>query len=437
MRSRTAPTRSSWPPRARYRALLAGPGDDAEADAIEELVAAGGVTADLWRRDETERRHGARAFVSVAPVLGLGGRCGGMGAVAAAARHGDAGAPARCTISPELLAAVDALPPADDEPDVDVAAEASKQRDLPAAPLPPPVPQASCSIGFGLIVARHDRSSSRARSWCSSGLQRAACCRARRRCCSPRRRSSSSPSLADWVAHVDLHALHGPHRGAAALRVAHPDLLPPPAARARLLRPRDGGPDHDPHDHRRRGVLASCCRPGIIQALVSILSFVGVLVVLGILSAGSSRSACSWLVPPLIIATVWFRRVSSRAYTRARDAISTVNAEFQENISGVRVAQAYVREEREHRLVPQHHRRVPERPGHAPSDPVALLPVHPVPVHVRATRSCSGSAASLVHDGVITSRHRDHVPPVPRPVLRADPAALAGVRPVADRRWRR
>jgi len=67
--------------------------------------------------------------------------------------------------------------------------------------------------------------------------------------------------------------------------------------------------------------------------------------VLGILSWQLTLAVMA-ILPPLIIATVWFRRVSSRAYTRARDAISTVNAEFQENISGVRVAQAYVREER-------------------------------------------------------------------------------------------
>jgi ATP-binding cassette subfamily B protein len=41
-----------------------------------------------------------------------------------------------------------------------------------------------------------------------------------------------------------------------------------------------------------------------------------------------------------------FRRVSSRAYTEAREKVSVVNADMQENVSGVRVAQAYVREER-------------------------------------------------------------------------------------------
>jgi ATP-binding cassette, subfamily B, bacterial len=51
------------------------------------------------------------------------------------------------------------------------------------------------------------------------------------------------------------------------------------------------------------------------------------------------------LVPPLLVATVWFGRRSARAYAHARETISTVNAEFQESISGVRETQAYVREE--------------------------------------------------------------------------------------------
>jgi len=78
--------------------------------------------------------------------------------------------------------------------------------------------------------------------------------------------------------------------------------------------------------------------------VASLRSGVACLVVLAILSWQLTLAVMT-ILPPLIIATIWFRRVSSRAYTRAREAISTVNAEFQENISGVRVAQAYVRED--------------------------------------------------------------------------------------------
>jgi len=48
----------------------------------------------------------------------------------------------------------------------------------------------------------------------------------------------------------------------------------------------------------------------------------------------------------LAVATVFFRRISSRAYTEAREKVSFVNADLQENVAGMRTAQAYVREER-------------------------------------------------------------------------------------------
>ncbi len=40
-----------------------------------------------------------------------------------------------------------------------------------------------------------------------------------------------------------------------------------------------------------------------------------------------------------------FRRKSSRAYTEAREKVSAVNADLQENVAGLRVAQAYRREQ--------------------------------------------------------------------------------------------
>ena len=53
-------------------------------------------------------------------------------------------------------------------------------------------------------------------------------------------------------------AAHVAHRRADAVHPAGAHVRPPPAAVARLLRPRDGRADHDPHDHRRRGASPSC-----------------------------------------------------------------------------------------------------------------------------------------------------------------------------------
>ena len=53
-------------------------------------------------------------------------------------------------------------------------------------------------------------------------------------------------------------------------------------------------------------------------------------------------------MPPLAssAATVIFRSKSSRAYTEAREKVSAVNADLQENVAGLRVTQAYRREAR-------------------------------------------------------------------------------------------
>jgi ATP-binding cassette, subfamily B, bacterial len=51
------------------------------------------------------------------------------------------------------------------------------------------------------------------------------------------------------------------------------------------------------------------------------------------------------VLPVPLMATVVFRRKSSRAYTEAREKVSAVNADLQENVAGLRVAQAYRREE--------------------------------------------------------------------------------------------
>jgi ATP-binding cassette, subfamily B, bacterial len=49
------------------------------------------------------------------------------------------------------------------------------------------------------------------------------------------------------------------------------------------------------------------------------------------------------VLPIMIVATVIFRAKSSRAYTEAREKVSVVNADLQENVAGMRVAQAYRR----------------------------------------------------------------------------------------------
>jgi len=60
------------------------------------------------------------------------------------------------------------------------------------------------------------------------------------------------------------------------------------------------------------------------------------------------------VIPPLAVATVVFRRVTNRLYDVVRESLAVVNADFQESLSGIREAQAFVHEEltreRFHRL---------------------------------------------------------------------------------------
>ncbi|WP_344727345.1 ABC transporter ATP-binding protein [Pseudonocardia yunnanensis] len=90
--------------------------------------------------------------------------------------------------------------------------------------------------------------------------------------------------------------------------------------------------------------LSTFLQTGLAQAVVSLLTIVGVAVALLVTDAELALVALAAL-PVLVIATVVFRRLSSVAYADAREKVSIVNADLQENVSGVRVAQAYVREE--------------------------------------------------------------------------------------------
>jgi ATP-binding cassette subfamily B protein len=90
--------------------------------------------------------------------------------------------------------------------------------------------------------------------------------------------------------------------------------------------------------------LSTFLQTGLAQAIVSLLTVVGVTVALLATDVELALVALA-VLPLLIVATFVFRRLSSRAYADAREKVSIVNADMQENVSGVRVAQAYVREE--------------------------------------------------------------------------------------------
>ena len=340
----------------RYRALLHGPGDDLDEQVVDEHlvdeqlvdeelvdeelvdvdidVRADEVTAALW--DRSEQADGVRAFVAPAgPAVARSGM-GGSGAGARGVGGGLALAP-----TPELLAAVDALPPADDDPDVDRVAEAAASEGFRLGAFLRPY-RRPLLVGFALVVVDtlltlagpflvqqglNEGVQEHATSalWAASAL-------------------FLGTTLVDWF----VTWVYTRYTGRTAERLLFALRIRIFAHLQRLAL--------DYYDRELSGrimtrmttdvdAFAQLLQTGLITALVNVMSFVGVLIVLSFISWPLTLGVLV-LVPPLVLATIWFGRRSAKAYAHAREAISTVNAEFQESISGVREAQAYVQEER-------------------------------------------------------------------------------------------
>ncbi len=84
---------------------------------------------------------------------------------------------------------------------------------------------------------------------------------------------------------------------------------------------------------------------GLATAAVSVLTFLGILVALLLINVELGLVVLSTL-PVMLVATLLFRAKSSKAYTEAREKVSIVNADLQENVAGMRTTQAYRREQR-------------------------------------------------------------------------------------------
>ncbi|WP_311202751.1 ABC transporter ATP-binding protein [Actinophytocola gossypii] len=90
--------------------------------------------------------------------------------------------------------------------------------------------------------------------------------------------------------------------------------------------------------------LSTFLQTGLTTALASVLTILAITIALLVTDAGLALVALA-VLPVLAVATVIFQRLSTVAYTQAREQVSAVNADMQENVSGLRVAQAFTREE--------------------------------------------------------------------------------------------
>ncbi|GAB3939718.1 ABC transporter ATP-binding protein [Corynebacterium tapiri] len=86
--------------------------------------------------------------------------------------------------------------------------------------------------------------------------------------------------------------------------------------------------------------LSTFLQTGLANAVVSLGTLVGVLVML-VVTAPSLAGLAAGIIPVVLAVSLLFRRVSRRLYSAAREQVSVVNAEFQENVTALRLIQSF------------------------------------------------------------------------------------------------
>ncbi|MEU8823206.1 ABC transporter ATP-binding protein [Streptomyces sp. NPDC048636] len=307
-------------------------GDDPEHAAASDgadpaaapAVTPGLVTPGLW-----VRREGGTG----GPAVKDGGT------PAAAPAPGIAGALAGMPATPDLLAKVEALPPADDLPDVDEdrAVRPEKTYGLRqllrgfGAPLLVSLLLVAVDALAGLllpVLIRHGIDEGVQRLalgavWAASGL-------------------ALVVVLAQWAAQIGETRMTG-RTGERVLYALRVKIF------AQLQRL---GLDY--YERELTGkimtrmttdvdALSTFLQTGLVTAVVSLLTFFGILVALLVIDVQLALVVFATL-PPLILGTVFFRRQSVKAYELARERVSVVNADLQESVAGLRIVQAFRRE---------------------------------------------------------------------------------------------
>ncbi|MCX5075312.1 ABC transporter ATP-binding protein/permease [Streptomyces sp. NBC_00513] len=286
---------------------------------------AGGITPELWQRQD-------EAKAAAGPAAGTGLRAPGAG-------HSMAGAVAGMPATPELLAQVAALPPADDLPAVDETRAASAEESYGLrrllggfwAPLAISLGLVALDAGAGLllpILIRHgiDQGVEQAALgavWVASGL-------------------ALLVVIGQWAAQFAETRMTG-RTGERVLYALRVKIF------AQLQRL---GLDY--YERELTGkimtrmttdvdALSTFLQTGLVTAVVSVFTFLGILVALLVLDVELALIVFATL-PVLVVGTIVFRRKSVAAYELARDRVSSVNADLQESVAGLRIVQAFRRE---------------------------------------------------------------------------------------------
>jgi ATP-binding cassette subfamily B protein len=329
------PHEELWERSAVYRTLLSGIEEDPvqkAGDRIEELAelsssTGGGTTSLAWAPVEAGRDGGQPVVRTIGPPSigpGLGGGGGG-------------GWRRNLAPTPELLARVAALPPIRDIADVDLARESRHDRSFN---LPRLLGAFRRPLLFGLALVILDALASLAgpiliKTGIDNGVAKG---------------STAVLFLASaiflLITLVDLIDQVGETfvTGRTAERIMLSLRIRIWAQLQRL--------SLDYYEREMAGRIMtrmttdvdqfeSLIENGLLSALVSAVTFVGVGCALVVINVELGLCTLS-VVIPLAVATVFFRRKAARLYDLSRERIAIVNADFQESLSGVRVSQAFV-----------------------------------------------------------------------------------------------
>jgi ATP-binding cassette, subfamily B, bacterial len=341
-----------WDRCALFRRLLDGTdsdstdsdsGGDAPAQAPDEQV--DGVTARLWR-PLTASAHATPATSNVTSIATAtaaaagprmpGGRGGGGGRAGAGPLGGQlVGLPP----TPELLAQVAALPPARDEPAIDLAAAQAPEPRFTLGRLLRPF---AAPLLASLLLVAGTAAATLVLPW----LVRYAI------------DNGVAPSAMGVIAAVSVIGLAvvGANWAVMAAQI----LVAGRTGERLLYTLRVKAFAHlqrlglDFYEREMSGrimtrmttdidALATFLQSGLAQAVVSLLSLFGVAGIMLVINVQLGLVVLS-VLPVLIIATLIFRAKAAVAYDDAREKVGIVNADLQENIAGLRVTQAYRRE---------------------------------------------------------------------------------------------
>jgi ATP-binding cassette subfamily B protein len=328
-----------------YRQLITGPDLD-EEEAIENLSLA---LPARTGRDVMDGR--APALAGSAPGGLAAGAPGGLaagapgGARALGRPSGGAGAgPLTGTFeslppSPELLAQVAALPPAKDAPDVDIAQARAADRHFTLRRLLRPL---TLALIIGLVLDGLDAIAGLAlpalvRNGIDHGVETKVF-----HAIIAVSLIGLAIVLADWLVNIAETMVVG-RNGERLLYILRVKLF------AQLQRL---GLDFYERELSGRimtrmttdvDALSTFLQTGLVTMVSSVLTFFGVLAALLIINLRLGLAVLS-IFPVLVAATLVFRSKSAKAYADSREKVAAVNADFAENVAGLRVTQAFRRE---------------------------------------------------------------------------------------------